>query len=98
MAWSDEDERELRHIAAMIDVLCRLDVDEREAAATVVMHTAYWRARVDGIRRKQRVGERVSTLTKILLERLDQLDARKSGRVGAHTTDARQRGRRGGIA
>ncbi|WP_232448118.1 hypothetical protein [Burkholderia ubonensis] len=44
MACNDEDERELRLIAAMIDELSRVDVRDRPVASTSVMRPAYWRA------------------------------------------------------
>lgn len=89
MTWSDEDERELRHVEAMIDALCRLDIDERGAGATAVMQTAYWRARVEAIRSKHPAGGRATALTKALLDRLDALDAMQRGHGGARKADSR---------
>lgn len=91
MTWSDEDERELRHIAAMIEALCRLDVGERSAATSAVMQPAYWRARVEAIRCKHKhpSRDRVAILTTTLLERLDKLDALQRGHDGTQAADAR---------
>lgn len=75
MAFNDEDERELRHVAAMIDELCR--VDTRERATTAVMRPAYWRARLDAIRARQHAGGRSAMLTRTLVERLDELERRQ---------------------
>ncbi|WP_179401000.1 hypothetical protein [Burkholderia guangdongensis] len=92
MTWSEEDELELRHIDAMIGQLGELDPGARAASSTVVLQTAYWRARVDALRRKQPDNGRAAMLVKALLARLDALDARPRG--DADTVRARRRGRR----
>ncbi|TCW85094.1 hypothetical protein C5O80_07605 [Burkholderia sp. SRS-46] len=77
MACNEEDERELRHVAAMIDELCRLDTRACASATTVVMRPAYWRARLDAIRVRLRAGGRAAMLTRTLAERLDELERRQ---------------------
>ena len=89
MTWNDEDECELRHIGAMIEQLDRLDLDDRAASATSVLQPAYWRARLEAIQRKRPSSRRTMMLTKSLLERLDQLEARKRPQE-----DPRRSGRR----
>ncbi|PCE33410.1 hypothetical protein [Burkholderia ubonensis] len=80
MACNDEDERELRHVAAMIDELSRVDVRER-SGTTTVLHPAYWRTRLDAIRERLHAGGRAATLAQTLCERLDELE-RKQWRDG----------------
>ncbi|RQR65820.1 hypothetical protein DIE19_05250 [Burkholderia sp. Bp9126] len=75
MACNDEDERELRHVAAMVDELCR--VDSRERAAAAVMRPAYWRARLDAIRVRLHASGRAAALSRTLVERLDELERRQ---------------------
>ncbi|AOI74629.1 hypothetical protein WI36_05075 [Burkholderia ubonensis] len=77
MACNDEDERELRHVAAMIDELSRVDVSDRQVATTSVMDPAYWRARLDAIRSRVRAGSRAATLAQMLGDRLDELERRQ---------------------
>ncbi|WP_010099690.1 hypothetical protein [Burkholderia ubonensis] len=77
MACNDEDERELRHIAAMIDELSRVDIRDRPVASTSVMRPAYWRARLDAIRARVRAGSRAAMLAQMLGDRLDELERRQ---------------------
>ncbi|WP_431822761.1 hypothetical protein [Burkholderia sp. F1] len=77
MACNDEDERELRHVATMIDELSRVEIGDRPVATTSVMHPAYWRARLDAIRARVRAGSRAATLAQMLCDRLDELERRQ---------------------
>ncbi|WP_230459516.1 hypothetical protein [Burkholderia ubonensis] len=61
----------------MIDELSRVDVRDRQIAATSVMHPAYWRARLDAIRAQVRAGSRAAMLAQMLGARLDELERRQ---------------------
>ncbi|MGU7769034.1 hypothetical protein ACV229_02460 [Burkholderia sp. MR1-5-21] len=76
MAWDDEDERELRHVEAMIDELSRVDAREYSGATTTVMRPAYWRARLEAIGGRLRAGGRAATVAQTLNARLDELERR----------------------
>ncbi|MBN3792867.1 hypothetical protein [Burkholderia sp. Ac-20353] len=77
MAWDDEDERELRHVEAMIDELSRVDARECATATTAVLRPAYWRARLEAIGGRLRAGGRAATVAKTLIARLDELERRQ---------------------
>ncbi|MGU7780908.1 hypothetical protein [Burkholderia sp. PU8-34] len=76
MAWDDEDERELRHVEAMIDELSRVDAREYAGSTTMVLRPAYWRARLEAIGGRMRAGGRAATVAQALIARLDELEQR----------------------